>query len=106
MRSCCRPTHGLPPDGRCYACAGDHTCPDGCDPPSGYRDVQLCAKLVCNEETALEERLPRACDGLVVEIQLHLKAIYDIKSDEGHAAYVRARNLLGESDGVSGMAGV
>ena len=68
----------------------------GHDPPSGYRDVQLCAKLVCNEETAMEERLPRACGGLVVEIQLHLKAIYDIKSDEGHAAYVRARNLLGE----------
>ena len=64
--------------------------------PSGYRDVQLCAKLVCNESTAPEERLPRVCDGLVVEIQLHLKAIYDIKSDEGHAAYVRARNLLGE----------
>ena len=78
--------------------------------------MQLSAKLVCNEETAMEERLKTAstttcvccaisaCASLagrplVVEIQhssFNPKAIYDIKSDEGHAAYVRARNLLGE----------
>ena len=53
----------------------------------GYRDVQLSVRLVS------QESLARGCESHVCEVQLHVKRFYNIKSDEGHAAYVRARNL-------------
>ena len=58
---------------------------------SGYRDVQLCVKLKTREN--IENG--RACENHLCELQLHLKAVYDLKSDEGHEHYVQARNLLG-----------
>lgn len=55
----------------------------------GYRDVQLCARLKTNSASAC------GVDNHLVEIQLHLSAIYNLKSEGGHKSYVVARNLRG-----------
>lgn len=52
----------------------------------GYRDVQISMRLPS----------ARNCEGHIVEVQLHLKDIYNIKTADGHAAYVRARNLVSD----------
>ena len=57
----------------------------------GYRDVQLSLCLA-NHEEAKE----RGCAAHIAEVQLHLKRMYCIKSDDGHTAYVRARNLASD----------
>lgn len=57
----------------------------------GYRDVQLSLCLANHEEA---KRL--GCAAHIVEVQLHLKRMYCIKSDDGHTAYVRARNLASD----------
>ena len=56
----------------------------------GYRDVQLSA--VFRSDAAIASQL----DTHVCEIQLHLRAIYERKSDGGHKSYVVARNLRGD----------
>ena len=56
----------------------------------GYRDVQLSAKL--RSVDAVSGHLSTH----VVEIQLHLRAIYELKSGGGHKQYVSARNLRGD----------
>ncbi len=62
----------------------------------GYRDVQLSVRLIGPE--AERRRLWRkaAGEGHVMEVQLHLRAIFECKSGGGHKAYVEARNLRGD----------
>jgi hypothetical protein len=57
----------------------------------GYRDVQLSLCLAKHEEAK-----ELGCAAHIVEVQLHLKRMYCIKSDDGHTAYVRARNLASD----------
>jgi len=57
----------------------------------GYRDVQLSLRLANHTEA---KRLN--CAVHIAEVQLHLEPIYRIKSDDGHIAYVRARNLASD----------
>jgi hypothetical protein len=55
----------------------------------GYRDIQLCVKLV-NEHTKDRRLHTHLC-----ELQLHLKDIAALKKSGGHSRYVKARNLKG-----------
>lgn len=56
----------------------------------GYRDIQLSVKL----RTAEAKNL--GLDDHVSEVQLHLREVFDVKSDEGHEHYVRSRSLRGQ----------
>ncbi len=49
----------------------------------GYRDLKMLVTL------------PDLTQGFVAEVQLHLASITAIKSSEGHAAYVHARDAMG-----------
>lgn len=42
------------------------------------------------------EQRSRDLRGIVCEVQLHLRSVYEIKSDLGHAVYKRMRNLKAE----------
>jgi len=61
----------------------------GAKASGGYRDVQLCARLLTNEAVSW------GVDSHLFEIQLHLTQIYKLKSEGGHKSYVLARNLRG-----------
>jgi hypothetical protein len=56
----------------------------------GYRDLQLSVRLKSPKAMAL------GIENHIAEIQLHLAALFDLKSDGGHKSYVRARNLRGQ----------
>ena len=49
----------------------------------GYRDLKMLVTL------------PGISHGYVAEVQLHLRSIIEVKSGEGHKAYVHARDALG-----------
>ena len=58
--------------------------PDYKDPGGlGYRDVNVLV------------RIDGISHGYVVEVQLHLKTILAVKSEEGHRAYVTMRDSVG-----------
>jgi len=61
----------------------------GAKASGGYRDVQLCARLLTKEAVSW------GVDSHLFEIQLHLSQIYKLKSEGGHKSYVLARNLRG-----------
>lgn len=57
---------------------------------TGYRDVAVNLRVISPEAAAL---------GLhwhVTEVQLLLRAFADVKAEDGHARYIRWRNLRGE----------
>lgn len=56
----------------------------------GYRDVQLSFRLVSAEAKA------RGVEKHIAEVQLHLAAMFALKSAGGHKSYVVARNLAGD----------
>eukprot|EP00937_MAST-01D_sp_MAST-1D-sp2_P001018 g1018.t1 len=56
----------------------------------GYRDVQLTVVLSSPEARA------RGAHEHLAEVQLHLSAFVDLKSEGGHRSYVTRRNLKGE----------
>merc|ERR1712232_832099 len=53
----------------------------------GYRDV--------NVQLSFEQLEHTSWAGFVFELQIQLKSILNIKSAEGHRAYIRCRNLSG-----------
>ena len=55
----------------------------------GYRDIQLCVRLNCEEARA------RGVHEHLCEVQLHLAPIIALKSGGGHKTYVLRRNLSG-----------
>ena len=65
---------------------------------AGYRDVLLNAQLDVTEQAntnpAIEatEELDQAARSHIFELQLHLRAMYNLKTDQGHKNYVQFRN--------------
>jgi len=55
----------------------------------GYRDIQLCVRLNCEEARA------RGVHEHLAEVQLHFAPIIALKSGGGHKTYVLRRNLSG-----------
>ena len=54
----------------------------------GYRDVQVAMNLR-GDPDAIDQGIGHH----IVEVQLHLRAIYECKKEAGHEAYIVARNL-------------
>ena len=61
----------------------------------GYRDIQLNVLLQRNILTE-DEEIELGLHEHVCEIQLHIRDVYDLKSDAGHARYVEYRNRCAE----------
>ena len=55
---------------------------------AGYRDVNLQIGFPETDGTVFE--------GFVFELQIHLKAVIDMKTDFGHKRYIALRNLRGD----------
>lgn len=55
----------------------------------GYRDLQLSLRITGPVAAV------HGFEGHIVEVQLHLSKIYNLKTGGGHRAYVIARNLRG-----------
>lgn len=53
----------------------------------GYRDI--------NMQLTFPEFEGTPWDGYIIELQIHLKQILDIKSDDGHTKYIEVRNMSG-----------
>ena len=56
----------------------------------GYRDIQLCVRLITPEARA------RGVHEHLAEVQLHFAPIIALKGDGGHKNYVLRRNLSGQ----------
>lgn len=56
----------------------------------GYRDVQVLVQIKTPESIRLHTEYHLA------EVQLHLEQFHDLKTAEGHRAYVMSRNLRGK----------
>lgn len=55
---------------------------------NGYRDLNL--------HLSFPETVGTPFEGFVFELQIHLRVIFDFKTDEGHRRYIELRNLRGD----------
>jgi len=67
---------------------------NACEKSCGYRDIQL--KITLGEGQFDNAELDMGLHEHVCEVQLHLKSMYDLKSDSGHQRYVNYRNKIAE----------
>lgn len=57
---------------------------------TGYRDVAVNLRVTSQQSAEL------GLEWHVAEVQLLLRAFADVKADDGHARYIRWRNMRGE----------